>query len=139
MKAGTHLTLRMTMWVHLPEWSLARAGRSPMQLTFCGFPSMPVIVSAQGRVLMRSDRCGWQCQEHPLSMTAQHASLASGIVSVVADLALGVAQSRARPDWGRRFFAERLATWRSLLAFVLWGLNACSSRAGGVPGLLLLE
>ena len=71
MKVGTHLTLRMTMSIHVPEWSRARAGRSPMQLTFSGSPSMPVIAPTPGRVLTRSDRRGWQCQGQPLSMMAQ--------------------------------------------------------------------
>ena len=42
-----------------------------MHVTFCGFPSMPVMVSLHRRALMRSLAYGWQCHEHPLSITDQ--------------------------------------------------------------------
>ena len=43
-----------------------------MHLTRWGLPSMPDMVSSHLRVLIRSSKCGWQCQEHPLSITVQH-------------------------------------------------------------------
>ena len=66
-------------------------GRSPMHLTRCGFPSMPVMVSKHGRRLMRSLTWGWQCHEQPLSMTAQQIALATG------SLILDAAALSARP------------------------------------------
>ena len=58
LKVGTHRTFLMMMRRHTPRWSRVRAGRSPMQVTFCGLPSMPVMVSLQGRELMKSLACG---------------------------------------------------------------------------------
>ena len=58
LKVGTHRTFRIKMGLQVPRWSRASAGRSPMHLTAWGLPSMPVMVSLHGRVLIRSSACG---------------------------------------------------------------------------------
>jgi hypothetical protein len=65
-----------------------------MHLTCWGSPSMPVIVSLHGRLLIKSLSRGWQCHEHPLSMTAQHMALAAPVAAGIDGMTLS---RRARP------------------------------------------
>ena len=63
---------------------------------------MPDMVSWQRRRLIKSLACGWQCHEHPLSITAQHTALAVSVSVCVAGSTLPRSErpaSRARPTW----------------------------------------
>ena len=61
--------MRSTMKRRVPESSKAETGRSPTHEHADDVPSMPLTVSLQGRMLMRSVLYGWMCHVQPLSTT----------------------------------------------------------------------
>eukprot|EP00965_Chrysotila_dentata_P189831 6173539-Pleurochrysis_carterae.AAC.1 len=52
-----------------PRPSTASTGISPINVTRCGLPSTPAMISSVLRTFTRSHACGWTCQVQPLPTT----------------------------------------------------------------------
>ena len=86
---------------------------------------MPAMVSLHGRWLIKSPMCGWQCHEHPLSITAQHMeSAAPNGAGIAGETLLSKAcpASSARP-------ARPVLRLESSLTFASGGCAARARRA----------